>query len=161
MLARFFLRHLDDFFLHILLPYDPIRVHRPSPDQGHRHLLSTAIWFPQLLGNGKDVTKLAFSGQVSPIPILILLALKPLATVACFGSGAPGGLFTPSLYWARFWAVLGDMVGLHYGRARRLVCSRSSALARSSRPRMQGSISAAVLMNIHYLDHLRAVRPFN
>jgi CIC family chloride channel protein len=56
-----------------------------------------AIKFPQLLGNGKDITQLAFVGQVAPALLLALLFLKPLATVFCLGSGAPGGLFTPSL----------------------------------------------------------------
>jgi CIC family chloride channel protein len=56
-----------------------------------------AIWFPQVLGNGKDLAQLAFSGSFPPGFLLALLFLKPLATVLCLGSGAPGGLFTPSL----------------------------------------------------------------
>lgn len=56
-----------------------------------------SIWFPQLLGNGKDVTQLAFLGRVAPGLLFALLLLKPLAILLCLGSGVPGGLFTPSL----------------------------------------------------------------
>jgi H+/Cl- antiporter ClcA len=63
-----------------------------------------AIAYPQLLGNGKPVVGLAFVGQLSVGLIAVLLVLKPLVTAACLGSGAPGGLFTPTL-------VLGVMLG--------------------------------------------------
>ncbi len=68
-----------------------------------------SIWFPQVLGNGRDVAQLAFTGQVVPMLLLALLFLKPLATLLCIGSGTPGGLFTPSL---AFGAVLGGLLGL-------------------------------------------------
>jgi H+/Cl- antiporter ClcA len=67
-----------------------------------------SIWFPQLLGNGKDVAQLAFTGQVAPALLLGLLLLKPAATFLCLGSGAPGGLFTPSLALG---ALLGGVLG--------------------------------------------------
>src|ERR1700691_3664730 len=67
-----------------------------------------SIWFPQLLGNGKDVSQLAFTNQVAPVVLLALLALKPLATVMCMRSGAPGGLFTPTLTAG---AMLGAVLG--------------------------------------------------
>lgn len=67
-----------------------------------------SIWFPQLLGNGKDISQLAFTGQVAPALLLILLVLKPAATVLCVRSGAPGGLFTPSLTVG---ALLGALLG--------------------------------------------------
>jgi H+/Cl- antiporter ClcA len=67
-----------------------------------------SIWFPQLLGNGKDISQLAFTNQVAPILLLTLLALKPLATVLCMRSGAPGGMFTPSLTVG---ALLGAVLG--------------------------------------------------
>jgi H+/Cl- antiporter ClcA len=65
--------------------------------------------FPQLLGNGRDVAELAFTGQLSPLLLAALLLLRPLATVACLGSGAPGGLFTPSL---AIGAMLGGLLGV-------------------------------------------------
>jgi H+/Cl- antiporter ClcA len=61
-----------------------------------------------LLGNGKDISQLAFTNQVAPPLLLILLALRPLATVMCVRSGAPGGLFTPSLTVG---ALLGAVLG--------------------------------------------------
>jgi H+/Cl- antiporter ClcA len=67
-----------------------------------------SIAFPQLLGNGKDVSQLAFSGEVSLALLLPLVLLKPAAVVLCLGSGAPGGLFTPSLCLG---ALLGGIVG--------------------------------------------------
>lgn len=67
-----------------------------------------SIWFPQLLGNGRDAAQLAFTGQLT-VPLLIaLVVLKPLATVLCVRSGTPGGLFTPSL---AFGAMLGGLMG--------------------------------------------------
>jgi CIC family chloride channel protein len=70
---------------------------------------AAAIQFPQLLGNGKDITQLAFSNQVAPLLLVVLLALRPLATILCLGSGVPGGLFTPSLALG---ALLGGVLGL-------------------------------------------------
>jgi H+/Cl- antiporter ClcA len=67
-----------------------------------------SIWFPQLLGNGKDISQLAFTNHVAPALLLMLLVLKPAATVLCMRTGAPGGLFTPSLtVGASLGAVLG------------------------------------------------------
>ena len=70
---------------------------------------AASIPFPQLLGNGRDIAQLAFTGQVGPLLLLALLALRPAATVLCLGSGAPGGLFTPSLALG---AILGGVLGL-------------------------------------------------
>lgn len=67
-----------------------------------------AIPFPQLLGNGKGVAQLVFVGQLSLPLLAILVLLKPVATSACLGSGAPGGLFTPSLTVG---ALLGAFAG--------------------------------------------------
>lgn len=58
---------------------------------------AVAIPYPQLLGNGLDVVQLASVGGISLGLLAVLLALKPLATAGCLGSGAPGGLFTPTL----------------------------------------------------------------
>jgi CIC family chloride channel protein len=58
---------------------------------------AVAIPYPQLLGNGVDIVQLASVGGISLGLLAVLLALKPLATAACLGSGAPGGLFTPTL----------------------------------------------------------------
>ena len=70
---------------------------------------AASIEFPQLLGNGKDVTQLAFSNEVAPLFLLTLLVLRPLSTILCLGGGVPGGLFTPSLALG---ALLGGVLGL-------------------------------------------------
>jgi chloride channel protein, CIC family len=67
-----------------------------------------SIWIPQLLGNGKDVSQLAFTSQVAPGLLLALLFLKPAAILLCISVGAPGGLFTPSLTVG---AMLGGVLG--------------------------------------------------
>jgi CIC family chloride channel protein len=71
-----------------------------------------AIEFPQVLGNGKDVVQLAFTGEVSLGLLLALPWLKVLATTGCLGSGTPGGLFTPTLSYG---AMLGGLIGYAWG----------------------------------------------
>jgi H+/Cl- antiporter ClcA len=60
-------------------------------------LAVVSLQYPQLLGNGKGVVQLEALGRLSLGLACVLLVLKPLATAACLGSGAPGGLFTPTL----------------------------------------------------------------
>ena len=67
-----------------------------------------SIRLPQLLGNGKDVSQLAFLGQVAPALLLALFVLKAAATTMCIRIGAPGGLFTPTLTVG---AMLGGALG--------------------------------------------------
>jgi chloride channel protein, CIC family len=105
-----------------------------------------SIWFPQILGNGKDVSQLLFTHQVAPTLFFVLLILKPAATILCMRSGAPGGLFTPSLTagallgavlghtWCWFWP--GVPPGLF------AVLGAGAVLAATT----QGPVSAVVLM---------------
>jgi chloride channel protein, CIC family len=67
-----------------------------------------AITYPQLLGNGKPVVQLALVAQLSVGLLAVLLVLKPLVTATCMGSGAPGGLFTPTLAYG---VLLGGLLG--------------------------------------------------
>ena len=67
-----------------------------------------ATWFPQLLGNGKDVSQLVFLGEVPAFLAITLFVLKPAAILLCVRSGVPGGLFTPSLTSG---ALLGIAIG--------------------------------------------------
>jgi H+/Cl- antiporter ClcA len=67
-----------------------------------------ATRFPQLLGNGRDVSQLLFAGSVPLIVAGFLFVLKPAAILLCIGSGVPGGLFTPSLTSG---ALLGSVLG--------------------------------------------------
>lgn len=102
--------------------------------------------FPQILGNGQDVSEMAFKGAVGPRLLVCILLLKPLATVMSIRSGAPGGLFTPSLTvgamfggilgfgWSLLWP--GTPLGLYS------VLGAAAMLAATT----QGPISTVVLM---------------
>ena len=72
------------------------------------------IWYPQLFGNGLDIARDAFPGIGGPGLLLTLFALKPLVTAMCLGSGASGGLFTPTLATG---AVLGGAPGIAWSLA--------------------------------------------
>ncbi|WP_425334867.1 chloride channel protein [Myxococcus stipitatus] len=68
----------------------------------------TAVWLPQLLGNGYDAVNSALLGRM-PLLLLLVLPLAKLAlTSLCAGAGVPGGLFTPSLFYG---AMLGGAFG--------------------------------------------------
>lgn len=67
-----------------------------------------SIAFPQLLGNGKELVQAAFDDELGPLLLMALLPLKFLATGSCLGSGAPGGLFTPTLACG---SLLGALLG--------------------------------------------------
>ncbi len=69
---------------------------------------AVAIAYPQILGNGKNIVQLALVARLSVALLAVLLVLKPLATAACLGSGASGGLFTPTL---AFGVLLGGLLG--------------------------------------------------
>jgi len=69
---------------------------------------AVAVAYPQILGNGKNIVQLALVARLSVALLAVLLVLKPLATAACLGSGAPGGLFTPTL---AFGVLLGGLLG--------------------------------------------------
>lgn len=67
-----------------------------------------SIQYPLLLGNGRDLAQFAFTGAGALVTLLALALLKPLVTGLCLGSGAQGGLFTPTFSTG---AVLGAFLG--------------------------------------------------
>ncbi|MGC3998650.1 MAG: chloride channel protein [Anaeromyxobacter sp.] len=67
-----------------------------------------SVAFPQVLGNGFDTVHQMLLGSVPLRLLLVLPVLKLLSTALCAGSGVPGGLFTPSLF---FGAALGGLAG--------------------------------------------------
>ena len=116
---------------------------------------AVSIPFPQLLGNGRDVARSAFLGQLGAPLLLALLFLRPAATVLCLGSGAPGGLFTPSLAVG---AMLGGVLGLPWSWLWPGVPPGSFALlgaAAMLAASTQGPISTIVLM-MELTGHARA-----
>jgi chloride channel protein, CIC family len=105
-----------------------------------------SIWFPEILGNGKDISQLLFTNQVAPRLLLALLVLKPAATALCMRCGTPGGLFTPSLTTgALLGAVLGHAWSLVWPSASPglfAILGAGAVLAATT----QGPISAVILM---------------
>ncbi|HVS51161.1 MAG TPA: ClcB-like voltage-gated chloride channel protein [Opitutaceae bacterium] len=69
-----------------------------------------AINVPQVCGNGYSVVVDVLNGGLVWQVMMGIFACKWLATMASFGSGAPGGVFTPSLF-------MGAGAGLLFGTA--------------------------------------------
>jgi CIC family chloride channel protein len=67
-----------------------------------------SIWWPELLGNGKNEVQLAMESRLSVGLLFTLVFLRPIATIACLRAGVPGGLFTPTM---TFGALLGGAFG--------------------------------------------------
>ena len=93
------------------------RIHRLKPSGAARLAAPVAVFlalgalsiqYPQLLGNGSDTVQLALVGALGVGLAAQLVFLKPAATAGCLGSGAPGGLFTPTL---TFGVLIGDVLG--------------------------------------------------
>ena len=115
-----------------------------------------AIAYPQLLGNGKPVVQLALTAKLSVALLAVLLVLKPLVTAACLGSGAPGGLFTPTLAYG---VLLGGLLGEGWAQiwpgaplGGYAIIGGAAVLAAS----MQGPLAAVVLLLelTHHADAL-------
>jgi chloride channel protein, CIC family len=107
---------------------------------------AASIPLPQLLGNGRDIAELAFTGQVSAWLLAALFILRPIATILCLGCGAPGGLFTPSLAVG---AMLGGVLGVPWTWLFPGVPAGLFALVGATAmlaATTQGPISAVVLM---------------
>ena len=57
-----------------------------------------AVFYPQVCGNGYSVVDEILRGQWVWQTLAVILLFKVLATAATFGSGAVGGVFTPTLF---------------------------------------------------------------
>ncbi len=115
-----------------------------------------AIAYPQLLGNGKDTVQLAMLGLFGGGLLAVLAVLKPLVTAACLGSGAPGGLFTPTLAYG---VLFGGLLGLGWTQlwpgspdGSYAIIGGGAVLAAA----MQGPLAAIVLMLelAHHIQNL-------
>jgi chloride channel protein, CIC family len=115
-----------------------------------------SIAYPQLLGNGKNTVQLAVTSQLGLGLLFALFVLKPLVTAACLGSGAPGGLFTPTLaYGVLLGGLLGHLWSLLWAGTpdgTYAIIGGGAVLAAS----MQGPLAAVVLMIelAHHTDTL-------
>ncbi|HZE12512.1 MAG TPA: ClcB-like voltage-gated chloride channel protein [Chthoniobacterales bacterium] len=57
-----------------------------------------AIWHPEVCGNGYSAVNATLRGDWVWQTLAVILVFKVLATAATFGSGAVGGVFTPTLF---------------------------------------------------------------
>jgi chloride channel protein, CIC family len=57
-----------------------------------------ALWHPEVCGNGYSTVSGILRGQWLWQTVAVILILKIFATTATFGSGAVGGVFTPTLF---------------------------------------------------------------
>jgi chloride channel protein, CIC family len=67
-----------------------------------------AVWYPQVCGNGYSEVNAVLHGRWPWQELAIVLLLKIVATSATFGSGAVGGVFTPTLF-------VGSSIGYLFG----------------------------------------------
>ena len=104
----------------------------------------------------KPVVQLALVAKLSVALLAVLLVLKPLVTAACLGSGAPGGLFTPTLAYG---VLLGGLLGEGWAQiwpgaplGGYAIIGGAAVLAAS----MQGPLAAVVLLLelTHHADAL-------
>lgn len=105
-----------------------------------------AMWFPQLLGNGKGPASLGFDGTLTLGLAATLLVLKVLIEAASLRAGAEGGLLTPGLAnGALLGVVLGGVWSLVWPGASIGGCALIGATAFLAAS-MQMPITAVVLL---------------
>ncbi|MBZ4217860.1 chloride channel protein, partial [Klebsiella aerogenes] len=67
-----------------------------------------SLLFPQVWGNGYSVVQALLIAPPGVLLLGAILVCKLLAILASSGSGAPGGVFTPTLFVG---AALGSIIG--------------------------------------------------
>lgn len=73
-------------------------------------LVGLVGWFaPPLIGSGHTLAEATLHGDLLLAAIPLCFAIRFLLTIACYGTGAPGGIFAPLL-------VLGALIGLALGQ---------------------------------------------
>lgn len=98
------LKHAERFFVSLKLPI-VLRLALGGLIVG-----AIAINVPQVTGNGYSVVVDIVRGNLVWAAVIGVFACKWLATMSSFGSGAPGGVFTPSLF-------MGAGAGMLFGTA--------------------------------------------
>jgi CIC family chloride channel protein len=112
--------------------------------------------FPEVLGNGKNVVQEAFGSRLGPGLLCWLLVLRPVATAMCLKSGAPGGLFTPTM---TFGALLGGLLGEAWSHLAPATSKDSYAIVGAGAmlaSASQGPLSSVVFM-LELTDHTDAL----
>ncbi|MCX6551070.1 MAG: chloride channel protein, partial [Acidobacteria bacterium] len=91
--------------------YRRLRLPRPLAMATAGLVLGVAIlWYPELVGNGREAIANLFVRPWGLGHVLALLALRLVVTPLAVGSGTVGGVFTPALF-------LGAMMGQAFGAA--------------------------------------------
>ncbi len=85
-----------------------------------------SIFFPQVWGNGYSVVGNILHGDLLGVTLLAVLCAKVMATSATVGSGAVGGIFTPTLFIG---CAVGGLVGQGVHALLPEITSSSSAYA--------------------------------
>ncbi len=99
-----FLRAVEGLFSKVVIPI-PAKLALGGAIVG-----ALAIVSPDVCGNGQGLLSTLFRQNWFSDEILAILLLKIAATAATFGSGAVGGVFTPTLF-------IGAAIGMLYGRS--------------------------------------------
>jgi len=106
-------------FIRVLYTVDDLfeRQRLPSylkPALGGLHVGLLGLWFPQVLGVGYESIEAVLFNRLTVTSIVILGALKVVATSLTIGSGGSGGIFGPCLFIG---AMLGGLFGqvVHQG----------------------------------------------
>jgi len=86
----------------------PQRTHYFQPAIAGLAVGLIGLAFPQVMGAGYETIDQAMHGQYVWQLLAVLAGVKIIATVISFSSGAPGGMFAPSLFIG---AMLGGAVG--------------------------------------------------
>jgi CIC family chloride channel protein len=98
----------EDLFDAIKIPY------YLKPAVGGLFLGCIGLYFPQIFGVGYPSIEQTLNGQLGPMLVLGLIALKIIATSLTLGSGGSGGVFAPSLF-------IGAMLGSSFGSMLHLI----------------------------------------
>ncbi|MSU45912.1 MAG: voltage-gated chloride channel ClcB [Lacunisphaera sp.] len=133
IVAPFFLRSLrqaERFFAVTNLPL-PLRLALGGLAVG-----TLAVWVPDVCGNGYSAVVEILHGQLLWQALVLVLVCKWVATAASFGSGAPGGVFTPTLF-------MGASLGYLFGFAINSVWSLGAADPRAFALVGMGALLAA------------------
>lgn len=118
LLAPQFLRLLNGskkLFLKLPLPL-PVRL-----GLGGLAVGIISVWVPQVWGNGYSVVNSLLHQQWLWTSLLLILAAKIMATALTTGSGAVGGIFTPTLF-------VGAAVGCLFGQGLNLLWPHAVSL---------------------------------
>jgi CIC family chloride channel protein len=93
----------------------PARLKPVLPPLGMAIVGLLSLRFAAVLGNGFDSVHAMLLGATPLRALLVLPVLKLVASAICTGTGVPGGLFTPSLFYgAAIGGAAGELLALVY-----------------------------------------------